>query len=471
MDKKKNEAAKRKIVGTVQNLALVCMVCVVIGLTAAVIALLALNAAFDGRATFNMDRFAQWETEAERTEGEHLLPSFIGIRVKGEQRGISAGYNTVYDLYTLTSPVLKDVLAQPFRKVSADQFDAAVQSDVFVYMKYHSPIPQQAIYACAGGTEESYDASLSVYEMVILPDRGFRVLVRSVNREVYLFEGTYKSYFTVETLNTLLQSYRRNMADFVFLDKESGAEGEPVFTERIRTKNMLVTEKTAALIQNRESHIAAILRLMNFNPDKLYAHEESDFGFVYVENHGVLRLLDESVEYTAASTDGGIPIDLFAPRYGRNGFTFGDYMKTASAIVAQVRALSGHYAGGDADMLLESARTEEDGSTVLRFIYTFDNLRLSECEPALVIRFSGGRVTELRLFSVSARNLGVQENSFLEQWYCNLAEANCPKGWRIADVCPVYRTDFYSNSISAEWSVIYGSRGDGERNGEGIIKS
>ncbi len=466
MDKKKNEAKKRGIVRTVQNLSLVCMVCVVIGLTAAVIALLALNNAFSGRTTLDMDRFSQSANETEGTIGDHLLPSFIGIRAKGEQRGISAGYNTVYDLYALTAPVLRDVLGQSFRKVSADQFESAVNSDTFVYLKYHAPLPWQAIYICAGGTEESYDTALSIYEMVILPDRGFRVLVRSEDREVYLFEGTYKSYFTVETLSDLLQSYRRNMADFVFLDKNDGVSTqEPVFTERIRTKNMLITEKTAALIQNRESHIAAILRLMNFNPDKLYAHEESDIGFVYVENHGVLRLLDDSVEYTAASADGGISIDLFISRYGRSDVTFGDYMETASAIVARVRALSGHYAGGDADVLLDSAVTEKDGSTVLRFRYTFDNLRLSECEPALVLRFNGGKLTECRLFTVSARNLGVQENSFLEQWYCELAEANCPKGWEIADVCPVYRTDFYSDSISAEWSVVYSSREVGGRNG------
>ncbi len=92
MDKKKNEAKKRGIVRTVQNLSLVFMVCVVIGLTAAVIALLALNNAFNGRTTFNMDRFAQSANEAEADIAAHLLPSFIGIRAKGEQRGISAGY-------------------------------------------------------------------------------------------------------------------------------------------------------------------------------------------------------------------------------------------------------------------------------------------------------------------------------------------------------------------------------------------
>lgn len=455
METKKNGSAKRQVTRTVQNIALALMVLVVIALTASVIALFALNAAFEGDDAFDLDRFTAGKADNGAQIGEHLLPSFIGIRAKGEQRGISAGYNTVYDLYEMFAPVLRDVLSDQFREVSAERFGNAVNSSSFVYMKYHTPIPWQAVYACAGGMEESYDASVSVYELVILPDQGFRILVRTLDGKVYLFEGTYKSYFTVETLAEFMSSYQRNMADFAF---SQGEVREPHFTERIRTKNMLVTERTAALIQNRESHIAAILRLMDFNPDKLYAHEESDIGFVYVENHGVLRLLDESVEYTAASSDGGIPVELFTGQYGSAGHTLGDYLAAACIMVSEIKELSAHYAGGDADILLESVHTDSHGTVTLQFMYTFDNLRLSGCEPALVIRFKGGRMTDMRLFSVSARNLGVQEDSLLEQWYYDTAEANCPEGWFIADVSPVYRTDFYAESISAQWTVVYGTR-------------
>lgn len=451
---KKNEIGKRGMVRVAQNGILVLMLVLVLCLTASVIALLALNAAFEGNTVFDMEQFIQTDEGDKAVIGEHLLPSFIGIRAKGEQRGISAGYNTVYDIYTMFHPVLSDVLNDSFKAVSKDRFGNALASSSFVYMKYHTPLPWQAIYACAGGMEESYDASLSVYELLILPDQGFGILVRTINGDVFLFEGTNKSYFAANTLSDLLQSYQRNMVDFVF-DSDSGKE--PQFTERIRTKNMLVTEKTAALIQNRETHISAILRVMNFNPDKLYAHDESDIGVVYVENHGVLRLLDESVEYTAASADGGISVDLFTSRYGKTGYTLQDYMKTTSVIINQVRELSPHYAGGDAELLLSSVLTEKNGSVTFSYMYSFDNLRLSGCETALEVSYRNGKLTDFRLFSVSVKNLGVQENSLLEGWYYGSAQENCPEGWRIVDVCPVYRTDFYADSISAEWSVVYGT--------------
>ena len=216
METKKNGSANRQVTRTVQNIALALMVFVVIALTASVIALFALNAAFEGNDAFDLDRFTAGNVDSGAQVGEHLLPSFIGICAKGEQRGISAGYNTVCDLYGMLAPVLRDVLSDQFREVSAERFDNAVRSSSYIYMKYHTPVPWQAIYACAGGTEESYDASVSVYELVILPDQGFRILVRTLDGNVYLFEGTYKSYFTLETLAELMGSYQRNMADFSF---------------------------------------------------------------------------------------------------------------------------------------------------------------------------------------------------------------------------------------------------------------
>lgn len=455
MEKKKNGAVKRGVVRIIQNILLAVLLCTVLALTASVIALLALNAAFEGDTVFDMEQFSSVDAEDDAVIEEHLLPSFIGIRAKGEQKGISAGYNTVRALYELLSPVLCDVLNGSFKQIAQDRFTSALSSSTLIYMKYHFPLPWQAVYVCAGGTEEVYGQSLSLSELLILPEQGFCILARTADGTVYLFEGTYKSYFTVETLDLLMRSYQRNMTDFVFTQE---GMGEPQFTERIRTKNMLVTENTAALIQNRESHIAAILRLMNFNPDKLYTHEESDSGVVYVETHGVLRLLDDSVDYTAGSADGGIPVDRYLTRHGSEGYTLQDYLATACLIVESIRELSPHYVGGDADILLESVCTKEDGSLTLRFLYTFDNLRLSGCEPALVIGFKNGKMTDFRLFSVSARNLGVQEDSFLEEWYYETALSRCPEGWRIVDVCPVYQTDFYADSISAEWAAVYGKK-------------
>ncbi len=452
--KKPNHTAGRIVARFAENTVLALMVAVVIGLTAAIIALLALNAAFEEEVPFRMEQLTSSESGEGGEIGGHFLPAFIGISVKGEQRGISAGHNVVNDVYALFAPVLSDVLSGEAAETDAGRFDACAAEQSFVYFRYHTPMPHQAIHACAGGTEETYDSSVSVYEMFILPDKGFRIFVKDADGSAWFFDGTYEAYFTVETLYDLLQSYQRNFADFVFTDDGTG---EPQFTERVRTKNMLVTEKTASLIQERDEHIASFLRLMDFNPDKLYTHEESDVGYVYVENHGVFRLLEDSVEYTA-SAEGGISVEKYLGYYGNASYSLGDYIGTACLIADRMKSMSVHYAGGDAEILLSSAFTDEKGVLTLQFVYTFDNLLLAECEPALEVSFRGGRMIAFRLYTVSARNLGTQEVSLHEEWYRDEAAAHLSEGEYIRDIRQVYRTDFRAESVGAEWSALVGRK-------------
>lgn len=453
MEEKKREPAKRRAGGMIVNISIAVMFFVVLGLTAAIFTLLNMTAASDGGVPFSMEQLTASDDEDMVEISGYLVPAFIGIRAGGEQKGISAGINIVYEIYNMLSPVLCDVLAEECREVSASRWEAAAEEGSYVYVKYHAPLPYQVIHAFAGGADEAYGASVNIYELFVLPDKGFRILTRTAEGTVYEFDGTYESYFTVDDLTELMQSYRRNIIDFVFSD---GDGNEPLFTERVRTKNMLMMEKTAALIQNRGSDIAELLRMMDFNPDKLYTHEESDIGFVYVENHGVMRLLDDSVEYTAASSGGGVDIGDLLGHYDREGYDLLDYISAACMIMNRVRYLNTYYIGGDADIVMDSAYSDEDGSLVFRFVYTFDNLRLAGCEPALEISFRDGAVKNLRLYSVSVRNLGEQYDSLMEQWYYDIAESRCPEGAYIADVRLVYRTDFGSDSINAEWSVVYG---------------
>ncbi len=455
MDKKNNITTGRAAWRIAQNTGLFLMVLLVIGLTAAVIALLTANAAFEEEVPFRMEQLTASEGPEQEDIDRHFLPAFIGISVKGERRGVSAGHNVVHDVYRVFAPVLADVLGGDGLAVPSEYFTLAAEESAFVYLRYHSSIPCRVIHACAGGTDGGGESAVNVYDMLILPDKGFRILVRDAEGSVYSFQETYESYFTVDTLWELLQAYQRNFADFVFTDDM----GEPQFTERIRTKNMLVTEKTATLIQEKSGHIAEILRLMEFNPDKLYSYDESGIGYVYVENHGVLRFLEDAIEYTAASADGGISLDAFVGQRDGAQYTLADHIGTACLIADRVKSLSAHYAGGDGELLLDSAVTDAGGSLTLRFIYTFDNLRLAGCAPALRVSFLDGRLISLRLYTVSMRNLGSQNVSLLESWYYETAVDRCTAEKYIVDTRQVYQTDFYAESISATWSVVLAEKG------------
>ena len=75
---------------------------------------------------------------------------------------------------------------------------------------------------------------------------------------------------------------------------------------------------------------------------------------------------------------------------------------------------------------------------------------------ALLYFFADGRMLAFRLYSVSVRNLGTQQNSLMESWYRDVALSCCPSGEYIVDIRQVYPVDFYAESIDAEWAAVYG---------------
>jgi len=455
LDKEKRGKPKGRRTGVVFNIAIAVLFFAVIGLTAANIALLTMSAASEGDVPLRMEQLTADSGQNRIDTGGYLVPSFIGFRAGREQVGISAGYNTVYDLYAWLFPVLTDVLTDGFEEVPADRWQKAAAEKTFVYVKYHSPVPYQLIHAFAGGESESYADALNIYELFILPDSGFRILARTAAGTVYEFGGTYESYFIAEDLSELIRSYRRSVTPFVFTGDSAQ---DPQFTDRIRTRNIVISENSASVIRERRSDMESLLLLMDFNPDKLYTHEESDTGYVFVENHGVLRILDEGMEYTAASYDGGIAVSKMLGYYDSGEYTVSDYINASCLILNRVKSLNTAYIGGDAEIVLDSAESGSDGSVTFRFIYTFDNLRIAGCDPAFVIRFRSGAVMELHLYSVSARHQGEQYDSLLEAWYYEAAQANVPENAGIADVRLVYRAAFPEKPVAAEWSAVYRER-------------
>lgn len=424
----------------------------VLGLTAAIIALLNTTTATD--VPFRMEQLTATDDESMGGIGKYLVPSFVGISVGGECKGVSAGINVASEIYQMLSPVLSDVLEEEYRAASDTRWEEALDGEgAYVYVKYHSPLPYQAIHAFAGGTGQSYADSLCVYELLVLPDRGFQILARTAEGATYQFDGTNGSYFTVDDLAEILQSYRRTFLDFSFSED---AEREPLFTERVRTRKLSASRSGAAWFGEEE--LSVFLRVLDFNPDKLYAHGESDAGFVYVENHGVLRLLEDCIEYTATSQDGGIALGSLPGYYSKEEYTLSEYLGAACVVMDYARSLNSERFGGDADIVLESAYGGEDGSLRLRFIYTFDNARLSGCGSALEICFQNGAIRSLRMEGLSVRNLGEPYSSLLETWYYRVAALRVPENGGIADVRLVYRLDSGAEIVCAEWSAIYRER-------------
>ena len=81
MEKKKNGTVKREIIRAAQNAVLAVLMFAVLALTASVIALLALNAAFEGDVVFDMEQFSASDTEKDASEQGNASIASVVARI------------------------------------------------------------------------------------------------------------------------------------------------------------------------------------------------------------------------------------------------------------------------------------------------------------------------------------------------------------------------------------------------------
>ena len=86
------------------------------------------------------------------------------------------------------------------------------------------------------------------------------------------------------------------------------------------------------------------------------------------------------------------------------------------------------------------------------FMYAFNGIRICDMEPAFTAEFESGILRKMKLYSVSVRNLGERHILMLEDSFISVMEN---EGKHVARTSVVYRSDFQSESVSAEWQCVY----------------
>ena len=325
-----------------------------------------------------------------------------------------------------------------------------------VYIRYHSALPvmvlQGSAAAVCGGTEKSDSPSvLPVREMILLlPDEGHgdcRIFLQDREGRVwhYSCDGR-REYPTLSAVLDFADSFSDSFYRFT-LGGKGCTDTEPVFLERVRVRNMLLTPDTAVMIQeNRNTHFKRLLRQFDFNPDKLSTHEEGNGAQVTVESHGIFRMQADRLTYTAG-TDGGILLENFVGV--KESYTPMDGLRAACTIVQSLRDMHTYYLGGDGELLLTEISMTE-GRLRIVFRYAFDNLLLDGCDPALVLLVEKDRVMLADVYAISIRALGDFTAAYLETGVLNMTAED---GAVRTDVTLTYPADFRSSSIYPVWTL------------------
>lgn len=402
----------------------------------------------ESQVPFDLDQITARQSKERIDVSSLVQPAFIGITAEGERYGNSVSPNTLSALYSTVSPILSESLSDAYAVPGKEaQWTEAIAQPSSVYVRYHHALPDYLLHAVAGGNTAQKCVS-SVYEMILLPydaeTNTVAVLTKDTEGAVTLYkkDGAEK-IFTADDLVGLLNSYSSMLLPFTFSDS---THPEPVFSESLLTRNIVMTDGSAALLHNHESSLKAILRLFSLNPDKLLSRHVSEDGTGnYSDLSGIFYVHSSAFEYKAAS-EGGVPVQDYVPASATP--TMGDYLQASLYLFRQIRAQNEHFTGGDADITLAGA-SSQNGRVTLWFDYTFDNLHIADAQPALTVTFENGRLTSALLYTLSVRNLGSRSESITEWWfedYLKKHEQATPRNMTL-----VYPMDFLSDSVTAQW--------------------
>ena len=402
---------------------------------------------------FDLSTITSEKTEYSIDITRYIIPEFIGITYDDEMLGISGTANVLSEIYRKLSGIISEIMTPDLvSDAEYSKWDEYAENSVSVYIRYHDELPDCVIGifadACRGVETARTAVTSYIYEMYIIPNTDgsgrIDIAVKSEDGEVKIYSGIPENVLTKEDTRKILDSYGNSMY------KCKMYEGQPVFTENIETKSILITGDTAALIQTEmtDEEKSGLMRFFALNPDKLLSSHVDEEGMdSYVDSHGALYIRESGIEYDSYS-DGGIGLDDFLG-YSDEA-TIENYIKASISIITYLRSLNRNIAGGDAEIYLESVQSSE-GKVTIKFMYAFDGIKIYDIEPAFTAEFENGILRSASLYSVSVRNLGERHILMLEESFISIMKET---GNSVKRTSIVYRSDFVSESVEAQWQNI-----------------
>lgn len=382
----------------------------------------------------------------------YILPSCIAVPFEEKHYGISMGDNVIRELYDMLSSCLSVGLAETPVPWTNEDWLALAENERGVYLRYHSALPVTVLQL---DETETGGETLPVRELfLLLPDgdkSDCQLILRDIDGSVwqYLLQPTDPTDVvpTLSQVQTFVDGLGSHFYQCRLITQNDGTL-EPVFVERMRVRDVLITPGTAVMMQeNRKDDLKQLLAWFDFNPDKLSAHEEADGTQVIVESHGVFQVQSDRLTYTATS-DGGIPLQQYVGY--QESYSLSDCLQAAGTLLEAVQDIHPYYLGGDADVLLTEV-SQSEGRLRMVFRYAFDNLLLQGCDPAVVVEVENDRVMLAAFYTIALRSMGNFDSSYIEY---GILEKNTS----YYDVTLTYPADKSTGSVFPAWNLVQSQR-------------
>lgn len=423
----------------------------------------------------NFDRLWSVVSDFEPTglDKSHLLPEIIGYKQPSSPTALAVLANTdgISELYELTKPCILELFGSNSvcTELSADEgkqrISEAKASDEFVYLRYHTPVLYQLIYAYATDTLTVSESDIAmgekgsigayISEIIIVPDTGFAAhrfvaYATDANGRYFEFrpsERVVASDFYISKLATTASTV--GTLPLYFSKDSSFAYGEPIVDGEVEYDAVAYS---AMDIEN-EALRASLLDLFEYNTEKLDGYSDNT-GYVYVDTHSQLRV--ESDEIIFQTTDGaasnsslrGIRIDSLLGYVSSDTSGLFDKLTAVDSLIRKLGEISPELIGKDAKLCLGDVYS--DGSLlVIEYFLTYNGIRISG-EPYLRAVLTEQTVSGLHLrpMSVSAAEgtgLALSPSYIMD---------NLNKSGKLNKDRSIDSVRLFYTGDSAEWNVI-----------------
>ncbi len=361
----------------------------------------------------------------EGLDSAHLIPEFIGYKQASSSDfwGSVADYDSTAGLYELAKPCILELFGKDSicRKLSAAdgeaRFGEAAASGEFVYIRYHTPVLYQIIYAyaadkltvseedVASGTSGSIGAHIR--DLIIIPDKSYaaqRFLAYACDHDGNYYEFRPDDYFVSSDFS--ISQLASGVVDaslyrFEFSTDDRFLGIQPLTRDDIEIPDIL---KEETLLTSDEIR-TALIRLFEYNPDKLDGYADND-SYVYVDTHSQLRIGSDTVSfYTHDATDEtshrGIDIESLLGYTVSDTAGLFDKLTAVDNLIRRLGEISDGLVGGGAELCLGDVYSD-GGLLVVEYFLTYNGVRISG-EPYLRAVLTEKTVCELVVHPITVR--------------------------------------------------------------------
>lgn len=365
------------------------------------------------------------DSEPEGLDNSRLLPEFIGYKQSSSLTALAtvANQDGLSELYGLIKPCLLElfgsnsVCTELSSAEGKHRLAAAKASDEFVYLRYHTPILYQLIYAYAAdaltvsesdvATGEKGSIGAYISELVVVPDNDFAAhrfvaYATDSNGHYYEFRPSdhiVTSDFYISKLAGTAPS--TSVFPFSFSSDPRFEYDEPMIDGELEYSRitMLPTD-----LEGEQLH-ESLLQLFEYNTEKLDSYSDNT-GHVYVDSHSQLRIGDGEIIFQTidAVSDSaavrGIRIDSLLGYISSDASGLFDKLTAVDNLISRLGEISPELIGGSGTLCLGDVYSSES-LIVIEYFLTYNGIRISG-EPYLSAILTEETVCEVRLRPYSA---------------------------------------------------------------------